>query len=306
LTTVLVGAGGWAYFRLPGEDPLSAYSRAFNFVEINSTFYEYPDMRTVRSWRRRVPRDFEFTVRCHRDVTHRNRLKPSDVNIACLERMLDICEALKATVLHLLCPRGTKLNNEAAKNLRDLFSSVKLNHIRIALEMPHGDSQTPNPPLVRVMQDLNMVHCVDLSRNDPAYSSDILYARLFGCGESNIYQFTDEELSEINAKASKPKFEKSILAFHGVKMYKDAARLKAFRDTGRFPSVTSSFGLESLREVLSEDQPFPASKASLIDRQGWKIIDLTPDKRIRAIKMLARLPDRQYSSVEQVLEALTT
>jgi len=268
LTTMLIGAGGWAYFRVPEEDALTAYTKAFNFVEVNSSFYEYPDMRTVRSWRRRAPRDFEFSVRCHRDITHQNR------------------------------------HNEMTRKVRDLFGSVDLNQVRIAFEMPRANAEAPNKSMINVMEDLNMVHCVDLSREEPAYKSDLLYTRLFGHGEGNVYQFTDEELREINAKASRPEFERSILAFHGVKMYKDAARLKAFRSTGSFPSVTSSLGLESLREVLSEDQSFPASKTTLIERQGWKIVDLTLDRRVTATTMLAKLPDRQYLSVDEVLEAL--
>jgi uncharacterized protein YecE (DUF72 family) len=43
----LVGTGGWAYFQVPGKPSLKAYSEVFNFVEVNSTFYEYPSQRTV-------------------------------------------------------------------------------------------------------------------------------------------------------------------------------------------------------------------------------------------------------------------
>jgi len=304
LTAVLIGAGGWAYFHVPGEDALTAYTRAFNFVEINSTFYEYPDMRTVRSWRRKAPRDFEFAVRCHRDITHGNRLEPSSVNVASLERALDICEALTAPVLHVLTPRDMRFNTEAAERLRDLFASVNLGRARIALEIPRADVESLDQSVTRVMHDLNMVHCVDLSQREPVYKSDLLYTRLFGPREDNVYQFTDGELQMIDAKASRPEFEKSILAFHGVKMYKDAARLKVFRSTGSFPPVTSSVGLESLREALSEDQSFPASKAALIERQGWKIIDVTSDRRVAAATMLAKLPDRRYLSTDDVLVTL--
>jgi uncharacterized protein YecE (DUF72 family) len=49
---VLIGAGGWAYFTVPGMHPLQAYSKAFNFVEVNSTFYEIPPLKVAASWRR--------------------------------------------------------------------------------------------------------------------------------------------------------------------------------------------------------------------------------------------------------------
>ncbi|MGE5532971.1 MAG: DUF72 domain-containing protein, partial [Bacillota bacterium] len=61
----LVGTGGWAYFKVPNEPSLETYSKIFNFVEVNFTFYEYPRMSLVEGWRRRVPSEFVFSVRCH-------------------------------------------------------------------------------------------------------------------------------------------------------------------------------------------------------------------------------------------------
>ena len=305
MTAVLIGAGGWAYFHVPREEPLVAYAKAFDFVEVNSTFYEYPDMRTVRSWRRKTLGSFEFAVRCHRDVAHKERLQPSSGNVASLERFMEICEALNATVLHVLVPPGLRLQGETVVMIRDLFGSVDMGRVRVALEISRGSRVPLDPCLIRVMQDLNMVHCVDLSQRDPAYKSDLLYTRLFGPREDNVYQFTDEELKEVNNKASKTEFEKSVLAFHGVKMYKDAARLKTYRSTGSFPMVTSNIGLRSLREVLTEDQPFPASKTTLVERQGWKMIDLNSEQRVPAAKMLANLPNRRYASINDVLRTLT-
>jgi hypothetical protein len=37
LKEYLIGAGGWAYFQVPGVNSLAAYSKVFNFVEVNST-----------------------------------------------------------------------------------------------------------------------------------------------------------------------------------------------------------------------------------------------------------------------------
>ncbi len=68
---VCIGAGGWAYFRVPGMDALAAYAKAFDFVEVSATFYTNPSIEIVRSWRRRVPEDFTFSVRCHKDLTHK-------------------------------------------------------------------------------------------------------------------------------------------------------------------------------------------------------------------------------------------
>ena len=54
MSRVYIGAGGWAYFQVPGMDSLAAYSKAFDFVEVNSTFYTNPSIEMVRSWRRSI------------------------------------------------------------------------------------------------------------------------------------------------------------------------------------------------------------------------------------------------------------
>ncbi|HEX4919922.1 MAG TPA: DUF72 domain-containing protein, partial [Candidatus Bathyarchaeia archaeon] len=64
MSQLLVGAGGWAYFQVPGSDSLEVYSRAFDFVELNSSYYQLPDVSTAIDWRRKVREDFQFSVRC--------------------------------------------------------------------------------------------------------------------------------------------------------------------------------------------------------------------------------------------------
>lgn len=87
-------------------------------------------------------------------------------------------------------------------------------------------------------------------------------------------------------------------------MYKDAARYKIYKQAGKFPQVTKSTGIASLKEVLSEDAKFPATKQQLIEHQGWKLFDLTQEKRIRASEILQKLPERTYHDVEEVLQVL--
>src|SRR5438876_8914488 len=95
------------------------------------------------------------------------------------------------------------------------------------------------------MKESEAIHSVDLSNSEPRYEWRLLYSRVLGKGEENIYEFDDAELKEIAKKASAPKFEKSILAFHGVRMYRDAGRVKSFIEKGYFPKITSGVGTES-------------------------------------------------------------
>jgi len=304
LGKLLVGTGGWAYFAVPGLDPLQAYSRAFNFVEVNSTFYEYPDPALVRSWRRRVPRNFQFAVRCHRDLTHRLRLQPSERAHEVLQRMVSICRVLGSRVMHIQTPPGMRFNHSTIEGIRELLSSEDLRGIRVAWEPRRLSGRALGAEMVELIRDMGMIHCVDISKQDPQVESDVLYSRLFGRGKQNIYQFSDEELREIRGKAVKPGIKVAVLAFHGVKMYSDAARLKSYVKTGEFPMATGSTGLDSVQEVLAEDARFPSSRSSLIDHQGWKLVDLTRNRRCRVSHILEQIPDRTYHSVLEVVDAV--
>jgi len=305
LKEYLIGTGGWAYFQIPELHSLAAYSKAFNFVEVNSTFYEIPPLKQVEKWRRMVPQDFQFTVRAHQTITHKNRLQPTPETLEDFQEIRKICEILKAEIIHFQTPPSLKMEHASIENLRNFLSSVNLGKVRIAFEV-RGSSPGQLPPeLVKTMQEHNMIHCIDLSNNEmPAYNSDILYSRLFGKGHHNVYEPTDEELRRIDKKASKGNFKKVILSFHFTKMYKDAARLELYKQTGKFPKITKSTGLLSLEEVLKEDARFPATKQELIHGQGWKLFDLTPDKRTLTRELLQELPEKTYHNINEVVQTL--
>jgi uncharacterized protein YecE (DUF72 family) len=296
----LIGTGGWTYFNVPGKSSLKAYSEVFNFVEVNYTFYEYPDNRKVEQWRRNVPDTFTFAVRCHQDLTHRIGFKPVDAAYYVLGRMVTYCEILDAPFLVLETPARYVLNQEEVDRARDFFSSTNMKGVRLIWE-----ARAPiTASVIDLMRDFNATQCVDLSMETPSVESDVVYSRLFGKGKHNIYQFTDDELLAVDKKIEKISPRIAALSYHGIRMNTDAARYAQYKKTGTFLPVTSSTGVDSARAVLSEDAKFPLSKSELIERQGWKVIDLNLDKRVHLSELLSKVPDRIYNSVDEVAEAL--
>ena len=87
-------------------------------------------------------------------------------------------------------------------------------------------------------------------------------------------------------------------------MYSDTARLKVYEKKGTFPKVTKAKGLASLKTVLEEDTKFPAFRDELIEKQGWKVFDLTETEHVHASLLLEKLPDRKYASLDEVIDAL--
>lgn len=299
MSRVYIGAGGWAYFRVPGMDSLAAYSKAFDFVEVNSTFYTNPSIEMVRSWRRRVPDDFMFSVRCNKDLTHKYLMSNCKENHEILARSLRICNELRAEILHIQTPASFNPEGKL-KDIQDLFSSIDLGAVKLAWEVRgHLAMGT-----IELMHDLGIIHCTDISKEMPSTDSDILYTRLFGHGKHNLYQFDDGELQDIDEKMREKNLEKAYLTFHGARMYNDAARFKVYQKSGEFPSVTKSKGLESLKAVIEEDAKFPATKSELIEKQGWKVFDLAEKEHVHASMLLNKLPDVKFADVEEVIGAL--
>jgi uncharacterized protein YecE (DUF72 family) len=87
MTTLRLGTCGWNYdawvgpFYPPGTRPvdfLSVYARAFNTVEVDSTFYAIPAVKTVRGWASRVGDGFEFALKLPQEITHERRLRSAE------------------------------------------------------------------------------------------------------------------------------------------------------------------------------------------------------------------------------------
>jgi len=300
LTEYLIGTGGWAYFNVPNKSTLKAYSEIFNFVEVNYTFYEYPSTGMVERWRRTVPNDFTFAVRCHQDLTHRIGLEPIDQAYEVFNRMIFVCRILDAPFLHLLTPASYIFDDVRIKQAEDFFSTINTKGVRLAWEV-----RSPiTSKLVNLMQDFKIIHSVDLSREEPAYKSDVIYTRLFGKGKRNIYQFTDEELIEVDQRILRSEAKVATMTYHGIRMNTDALRFKNHKETGRFLPVTAYTGIDSAKAVLEEDAKFPSTKTELIRHQGWKVIDLTVGKRVHLSELLSKLPEKTYNGIQEIVKDL--
>ncbi|NWG08811.1 MAG: DUF72 domain-containing protein [Nitrososphaerales archaeon] len=294
---IYIGAGGWAYLDTKEKHKLEAYSKKFNFVEVNSTFYTFPKSALVRLWRRRVPSEFVFTVRCHRNLTHKYELRPVDEAFNIFDRMVEICRELKAPILHLQTPHSLEFDGIRARLTRDFFSSTMTKDVRLAWEIRGRVSEE----VVRLMEDFEIVQCVDISKEELAVESHMLYTRLFGRGFHTLYQFDDEELKQIEDKAKGYDFKEKFLTFHSLRMYEDAGRLKAHVEEGTFPSLKGPFGVDDLKRALV-DAVFPCSKYRLIRDHGWKVVNMSEEMRVHVSKLLGEPHDRVYKNIDELLE----
>ncbi len=301
MSQLLIGAGGWAYFQVPGASGLEAYSQAFDFVELNSSYYELPAYSSVAEWRKKVPDDFRFSVRCPRIIVDHYGLKLLPGASGLVERLEEVCKQLEAEVMTVLISASSPIReSELAERLSDFLATFSVDRTVVAVEFR---GLRPDDEVFDMMKESGAIHSVDLSNSEARYDGRVLYSRLFGQGEQNIYEFDDGELKEIAKKASAPKFEKSILAFHGVRMYRDAGRVKSYIDKGYFPKITSGVGPDSIREILSEDARFPTTKSRLLKDQGWKVFQDTAEVR-KISTVIEKLSERGFNSLDDLLAEL--
>ena len=299
---IRVGTGGWSYFGVD-RDRLRTYAKAFNFTEVNSTFYALPSEKMAKFWRSRVPFDFEFAVRCHQSITHQLKFEPSKDVFQYYDKMKKICDVLRASILHFQTPISLKWTSVDIAAIKNFLGGIKKDGLTFALETRNPSGVRIPNDLLRVMEDNNFIHCVDISRGEtPQVSHDIQYSRLFGKEEHNVYQFSDDELEAISHKGTRANM--TYLVFHNVRMYKDAARLKIYHDTGHFAPITRLTGPDSLSAILEEDARFPSEKHELVASQGWKLFDLSSKQKRKVSEAFANLPDKRYESINDLLHEL--
>lgn len=67
---------------LPAKNYLDYYADKFNAVEINSTFYRQPTLKTLQNWYSKTPGDFRFFVKIPKTITHNAKIKNSSDTVA--------------------------------------------------------------------------------------------------------------------------------------------------------------------------------------------------------------------------------
>src|SRR5207245_1489194 len=178
------------------------------FDGLNTSYYELPAISSASDWRKRVPDDFRFSVRCPRLIVDHYGLNLLPGARSLLERLGEVCNQLEAVVMTVLINPGSQIKeSELAARLSDFLGAFNSDKTVVAVEFR---GVNPSAEVFDIMKESEAIDSVDLSNSEPRYEGKVLYSRLFGKGEENIYEFDDGELKEIAKKASATKFEKSI------------------------------------------------------------------------------------------------
>jgi uncharacterized protein YecE (DUF72 family) len=128
--TIRIGTQGWNCDAWLGSffpdgtrsaDFLSVYARAFNTVEVDSTFYAVPSASVLRSWYDRTPEQFVFALKFPQSVSHEERLR--DTN-GTSELFFDRVRELRHKLGPILVQLGPDFGPEELPALVDFLPSL--------------------------------------------------------------------------------------------------------------------------------------------------------------------------------------
>ena len=139
---IRIGTQGWNYDAWVGpfyptgtrpSDFLTVYARAFDSVEVDSTFYALPAATTIRSWVDRTPKGFAFALKLPQEITHEHRLRDSTgASEAFFERARELGDKLGP----ILVQTGPDFQPAELPALVDFITRVPTD-LRVAIEFRH-------------------------------------------------------------------------------------------------------------------------------------------------------------------------
>lgn len=242
----LIGTAGFSYrdwdgiFYPKAIDKFKYYCSIFDFVEINSTFYTFPEKQFILSLKSKINDKFKISIKANQIFTHEKEL-----NIDELKKFFELVKVLNDNLICILFqfPYSFHYNTENVAKIQKIkdFS----NDLNIAIEVRHKSFL--NEKFVELLQKLNFIFVnidqPDISFNMPltnfSTNNNFSYFRFHGrktetwfsdnieSYERYNYLYDDNEINILKQEIIKNKSDTVIISFNNH--YKAAAVINALQ-----------------------------------------------------------------------------
>ena len=229
---------------------LEDYSKEFETLEIQKTFYNLPKEKTLESWKKKVPANFVFSVKAFQGITHpfssptwkRFRgeipgnpenlgfLKPSKEVFWAWKETEKICNCLGARFCLIQLPKSFNDSRENFENAEKFFKKIdpKKLGFKIAIEL-RGWSLSN---IKKLGSSYNLIDCCDPFVRNPFLGRErIAYLRLHGSPPGKklySYKYSDKDFEILREKLLSFKAKEIYLYFNNIFMFEDALRFKKY------------------------------------------------------------------------------
>jgi uncharacterized protein YecE (DUF72 family) len=215
-------------------------------VEVQHTFYQPPQVSTLKKWREEAPRGFEFTLKAWQLITHQSssptyrRLKrelgeeeragagsfrATPIVAEAWEVTRACAAALASSAVLFQCPASFRPTQENVASMRVFFRRAERDRLNFCWE-PRG--AWPRELIKELCEELDLWHVVDPFA-ERTLTPRRTYFRLHG-RKGWRYKYEDGELEELCSML--PRGATSYVFFNNVEMLDDALRFREIVDQG--------------------------------------------------------------------------
>jgi uncharacterized protein YecE (DUF72 family) len=222
-----------------GRTRKDEFAKQLNCVEIQHTFYNPPQVKTLEKWRAEMPEGFEFTLKAWQMITHEpgsptyrrlkrelteketleaGAFKPTETVADGWRRTLESAKALGARTILFQCPAKFTQTAEHVNDLRRFFKQIDRGEMIFAWE-PRGKTWD-DKTILKICNDLDLCHVVDPFKARTV-TPDKIYYRLHGIGGWR-YEYEQGEIEELASMMRDDGV--SYVFFNNREMFADAVR----------------------------------------------------------------------------------
>lgn len=216
------------------------YSGLLSCVEIQHTFYQPPQVKTLEKWREMMPAGFEFALKAWQLITHDQKsptykrlkkkiietereeagyFRPTAIVKEAWETTLACAKALKAQTILFQCPASFTQTEENIENLNNFFANIKRGKLNFCWE-PRGPWD--DEVVKKICRENKLWHVVDPFKAKTVTPQNI-YFRLHGIGGWR-YKYEEGELEELASMLPENKI--AYVFFNNREMIEDAVRFQ--------------------------------------------------------------------------------
>lgn len=202
-----IGCSGWSYSawkgpfypaNLPAGKWLEYYSKVFDYVEVDSSFYATPSLFRVKKWATSTPTNFRFTVKMPKTITHDKAFYNIDRE---LEFFYSSLSPLREKNLAFLIQMPPSLSYKTGFKLLKNFCNILDTRYRYAVE-----ARQPswfNEEFYNMLKDNKIClvwNQLDVIQAPPVLTADFVYVRFIGdrsIDEKDFGKIQRDRLSEV-------------------------------------------------------------------------------------------------------------
>lgn len=197
-----LGCSGYFYWGWKGkfypkdlqpEGWLSYYSKFFNTVEINSTFYNFPKVSNLRRFYRETPENFLISVKVNRSITHMKKFRDTEGMVKDFYEVVKEGLREKLGCILFQLPPSFRYSEE---NLERVLSHMDKGFKNV-IEFRHKSWWRKE--VYERLKEEGVIFCSVSSPNLPedlVETSDVVYIRFHGKEGWYRYNYSEGELRE--------------------------------------------------------------------------------------------------------------